>query len=189
MESYIIGIGQKIRSIRKDKEMYASELAKKANVSNGLISRIENGRTIPSVPVLFQIINALEVEPSYFFQQIGNDSSFKYLVIRADETSPIEKEVEAKGFRYDFIFSKQIKSIGFEVVLLTLEPNCKRDMVETDAYEFKYILSGSCEYIIDGETVKLHAGDAIFFDGKLPHVPRNPNDQPSTMLVIYSFTE
>ena len=53
MESYIIGIGQKIRSIRKEKEMYASELAKKANVSNGLISRIENGRTIPSVPVLF----------------------------------------------------------------------------------------------------------------------------------------
>ena len=75
------------------------------------------------------------------------------------------------------------------MVLLTLEPNCKRDMVETDAYEFKYILSGSCEYIIDGETVKLNAGDAIFFDGKLPHVPRNPNDQPSTMLVIYSFTE
>ena len=40
MESYIIGIGKKIRSIRKKKEMYASELAKKANVSNGLISRI-----------------------------------------------------------------------------------------------------------------------------------------------------
>ena len=189
MESYLIGIGQKIRAIRKDKNMYASELAKKASVSNGLISRIENGRTIPSVPVLFQIIDALEVEPSYFFQQIGSDNTFKYLVIRADETSTIEKEVEAKGFRYDFVFSRQIKSIGFEVVLLTLEPNCKRNTVETDAFEFKYILNGSCEYIIDGETVKLSAGDAIFFDGKLPHVPRNPSNQPTTMLVIYSFTE
>ena len=189
MESYIIGIGQKIRSIRKEKEMYASELAKKANVSNGLISRIENGRTIPSVPVLFQIISALDVEPSYFFQQIGSDSSFKFLVIRANETSVIEKEIEAEGFRYDFIFSKQLKSIGFEVVLLTLEPNCKRDLVETDAFEFKYVLSGSCEYIIDGEKVKLNAGDAIFFDGKLPHVPMNPHDVPSTMLVIYSFTD
>lgn len=189
MESYIIGIGQKIRSIRKAKEMYASELAKKANVSNGLISRIENGRTIPSVPVLFQIISALDVEPSYFFQQISIDNSFKFLVIRTNETSVIEKEVEAKGFRYDFIFSKQLKSIGFEVVLLTLEPKCKRDLVETDAFEFKYVLSGSCEYIIDGETVKLNAGDAIFFDGKLPHVPKNPYDVPSTMLVIYSYTE
>lgn len=189
MESYIIGIGQKIRALRKEKDLYASEIAKRANVSNGLISRIENGRTIPSVPVLFSIIQALEVEPSYFFQSIGQNNSFKYLRIPAEDNQLIEKEVEAKGFRYDLIFSKEQKGIGFEIVLLTLEPHCERDTVETDAFEFKYVLSGKCEYVIDGETVELKKGDAIFFDGRLPHVPRNPHDTPSVMLVFYLYTE
>lgn len=189
MENYLIGIGQKIRSIRKEKDLYASEIARRAKVSNGLISRIENGRTIPSLPVLFSIIQALEVDPGSFFESIGQDTSFKYLVIPQDSHQKIEKEDEATGFTYQLIHSQEQKSIGFEIVLLTLEPNCKRDTVETDAYEFKYMLSGSCEYIIDEETVPLHTGESIFFNGRLPHVPRNPNNEPAVMLVFYIFNE
>lgn len=189
MESYLVGIGQKIRSIRKEKNLYASEIAKRADVSNGLISRIENGRTLPSLPVLFSIIDALDVEPRDFFDSIGEDKSFKYLVIKPDEHEIIEKEIEATGFAYELIYSKQLKGIGFEIVLLTLEPNCQRDTVETDAFEFKYILTGSCEYVIDGEIVPLKAGDSIFFNGRLPHVPRNPNSKPAKMLVFYLFNE
>lgn len=187
MDTYIGGIGQKIRTLRKEKELYASEIARRANVSNGLISRIENGRTIPSLPVLFSIIEALEVEPAQFFESIGKETSFKYLVIPAKNHEVIEKEDDATGFKYELIYSKQLKSIGFEIVLLTLEPNCQRETVETDAFEFKYMLSGSCEYLIDGETVPLKEGEALFFNGRLPHVPRNPTSKPATMLVFYSF--
>lgn len=189
MDSYLVGIGQKIRAIRKEKNLYASEIAKRADVSNGLISRIENGRTIPSLPVLFSIIQALDVEPRDFFDSIGDDESFKYLVIPPSEHEVIEKEIEATGFSYELIYSKQLKGIGFEMVLLTLQPDCKRDTVVTDAFEFKYMLSGACEYVINGETVPLKAGDSIFFNGRLPHVPRNPNPQPAKMLVFYLFNE
>ncbi|NBC66309.1 MAG: helix-turn-helix domain-containing protein [Bacteroidetes bacterium] len=189
MDSYLIGIGKKIRALRKEKNLYASEIAKRANVSNGLISRIENGRTIPSVPVLFSIIEALEIEPSYFFHDIGPNGVFKYVVIRHDEHQPVEKEVEATGYTYDFIYSKQLNGIGTEFVLLTLQPDCRREPVETDAFEFKYMLSGECLYWIDGETVELKKGDAIFFDGRLPHVPKNPNPEPAVMLVCYLYTE
>ncbi|MGB0347728.1 MAG: helix-turn-helix domain-containing protein [Balneolaceae bacterium] len=189
MDTYIVGIGQKIKSIRKEKELYASEIARRAKVSNGLISRIENGRTIPSLPVLFSIIQALEVEPSQFFESIGQDDSFKYLLIPKDAHQTIEKEIEARGFSYELIYSGQQKSIGFEIVLLTLQPNCKRDTVETDALEFKYMLSGECEYIIDGEVVALKEGESIFFNGRLPHVPRNPTSNPAVMLVFYLFDD
>lgn len=189
MDSYLVGIGKKIRFLRKEKNMYASEVAKRANVSNGLISRIENGRTIPSVPVLFAIIEALETEPAFFFQGIGRNGIFKFVVIRKDEHQPIQKEVEATGFSYDFIFSKQLNGLGTEFVLLSLEPGCSRGVVETDAFEFKYMLSGSCKYEIDGELVELHEGDSLFFDGRLPHVPKNPFQEPAKLLVCYLFTE
>lgn len=187
MESYIIGIGKKIRTIRKEKNLYASEIARRANVSNGLISRIENGRTVPSVPVLLAIISALEVDPAEFFERMNPQSIFKYLVIKTGEHETIEKEDNASGFKYDFIFGKERNSSGFEVVLLSLEPNCSRGTVETDAYEFKYMLSGKCDYMIDDEKITLEPGDSIIFDGRLPHVPMNPYTEPANMLVFYLF--
>lgn len=187
MESYLVGIGKKIRTIRKEKGLYASEIAKRANVSNGLISRIENGRTMPSLPVLLSIISALEVEPGEFFDRINPNGSNKFHVIKADDYEKIVKEDDAIGFNYEFIFGKEKNSIGFEAVLLTIEPNCKREMVETDAYEFKYMLSGKCDYLIDDEVATVEKGEAIFFDGRLPHVPTNPYKKPAVMIVFYLF--
>ena len=58
MEDYLIGIGKRIKKIRKEKQLTISDVATKASVSNGPISRIENGRTIPSLPVLLNIITS-----------------------------------------------------------------------------------------------------------------------------------
>ena len=188
MESYILGIGKQIRDIRKTKNILATDLARRANVSNGLISRIENGRTVPSVPVLFSIIQALGEQPADFFVGLHHDQHISYVVIRAHTHQNIEKETEASGFLYQRIFGKQFSSEGCEFVLLTLAPGCKRDLVQTDAFEFKYVISGSCKYRIGKDTVTLHEGDSIFFDGKIPHVPLNETRENCLMLVVYMFT-
>ena len=52
MDNFLIGIGKRIKEIRKKQHITINTLATNAQVSNGLISRIENGRTIPSLPVL-----------------------------------------------------------------------------------------------------------------------------------------
>lgn len=80
-------------------------------------------------------------------------------------------------------------SLGFETVLLEAELNSKRDKVITEAFEFKYILSGECYYNIGDEEVLLKEGDSIFFDGRVPHVPINRESVSSKMLVIYFFTQ
>lgn len=189
MQSYITGIGRKIRDIRKGKNLYASEIARRAGVSNGLMSRIENGRTIPSLPVLLSIIKALEVDPGSFFNSIMPNGFFKYMVIKPGDYEEIEKEDEAKGFLYEMVMNKEIKTIGVEFVILTLQPGCERETVETDAFELKYMVSGKCVYEIDGEEVDIEEGDTLFFDGRIPHVPRNPYNQPAKMLVFYLYTD
>lgn len=189
MQSYISGIGKKIREIRKEKNLYASEIARRAEVSNGLMSRIENGRTIPSLPVLLSIFRALEVDPGSFFTSVMPNGFFRHAVIKPSEYETIEKEDEVSGFHYELILTKDLKTIGVEVVLLTLDPGCTRNTVETDAFEMKYIISGRCDYEIDGEIINLETGDSLFFDGRLPHVPRNPYGESCKMLVFYLFTE
>lgn len=187
MNDYLIGIGKRIKDIRKKNKKTISTVANAANVSNGLISRIENGRTIPSLPVLLNIINALEIEVSDFFEGMPKPTGENYIVSRAEDNSIIEKEDDAKGFTYQYIFGKQLSSIGFEVVLLEVKPDSKREKVETDAFEYKYMLSGECVYIIGDDEVLIKEGDSIFFDGRIPHVPINRSKTTAKMLVLYFF--
>ncbi len=185
MEDYLIGIGKRIKEIRKNNNKVISEIAAEADVSGGLISRIENGRTIPSLPVLLKIISALDIEVTEFFNGLPQVNGANFIVSRKEENSVIEKEDEAVGFNYTYIFGRQFSSLGFEAVLLEVAPDSKRDTVTTDAYEFKFVLSGECFYIIGDEQVLLKEGDSIFFDGRIPHVPENRGSVTSKMLVVY----
>lgn len=187
MEDYLIGIGKRIKEIRKGGGKTINDIAGRAGVTGGLISRIENGRTIPSLPVLLKIISSLEIEVTDFFNGMPQVNGANFMVSRKEDYTIIEKEDEAVGFTYSYVFGKQISSLGFESVLLEVAPGSKRDKVTTDAYEFKYILSGECYYEIGEEEVLLNEGDAIFFDGRIPHVPINRGNVPSKMLVMYFF--
>ena len=187
MEDYLIGIGKRIKEIRKNNKKTISDIALKAGVTAGLISRIENGRTIPSLPVFLKIVDALETQMTDFFDGMPKANGQNFLVSRKDEQTIIEKEDEAVGFTYNYIFSKQLNSVGFESVLLEVQPNSKRDKVITDAFEFKYVLAGECYYAIGEQEVLLKEGDSIFFDGRIPHVPINKGKVASKMLVVYFF--
>ncbi|WP_339916296.1 helix-turn-helix domain-containing protein [Yeosuana marina] len=189
MDDFLIGIGQRIKTIRKKNGMTISILANNAGVSNGLISRIENGRTIPSLPVLLQLISALEVDASNFFEGVEKKAGAKYIHIKKKDQQPIEKEIEAEGFEYFQIFSKSVNIVGFDAAILIVSPNSKREKVITDAWEFKYILKGSCTYIIDNEEVNVKKGDSIYFNGRSPHVPVNRTNKECIMLVLYLYSD
>ncbi|WP_274474896.1 helix-turn-helix domain-containing protein [Mangrovimonas aestuarii] len=189
MDDFLIGIGKRIKAIRNKQQITISALAANAGVSNGLISRIENGRTIPSLPVLLELIRALEVDASTFFEGVENKAGAKYILLKKEDQQYLEKEIEAEGFTYHHIFSKSLNAVGFEAVMLTVSPNSKRDMVTTDAWEFKYVLSGTCVYQIEEEEVEVNAGDSLYFNGRLPHVPVNRSTEDCTMLVLYFYSE
>lgn len=189
MDDFLIGIGKRIKLIRKKRGITISNLAKDASVSNGLISRIENGRTIPSLPVLLQLISSLDIDASTFFERVEKKAGAKFIHVKKEDQLFLEKEVEAKGFTYFQIFGKTFNAVGFEAVILTVSPGSYREKIITDAWEFKYILSGSCLYVIGDEEVSVSKGDSIYFNGRLPHVPINKGTADCVMLVLYFYSE
>ncbi|MEJ0034211.1 MAG: hypothetical protein WDO15_29500 [Bacteroidota bacterium] len=59
------------------------------------------------------------------------------------------KKENAKGFTYKRIMVKEIKNLPIDFVWLELEKGARRKMmVRTEAYEFKYVIKGTVEYII-----------------------------------------
>ena len=103
--------------------------------------------------------------------------------IRCDNIKP------CKAYRVDCIYGYLTYKGTVDVILLELAKTANRPMVETEAFEYKYILSGKVSYNIDNKIYKLSAGDSLLFDGRIPHTPSNMGKRKSVMLVIYFFEE
>jgi len=188
-EDVLIQISNRIKERRREKNITVQELATRANVSKGLISQIENSRTIPSLLVLIEIIKALEIDLNEFFKDIhSRTTDLPVVVKRKDEYDHFEKE-HAQGFHYQRIFTQSITQSTIDIVILILEPDAIRPLVETDAFEYKYVLSGEIEYQFNEDKIVLQQGDSMLFDGRMPHTPKNMGTTEASMLVIYFFEE
>ncbi len=186
-DDLLLQIADQIRERRKAKGITVQELADRASVSKGMISQIENNRVVPSLVVLIEIIRSLDVDLNVFFKEIGSNKDTRTILVkRRDEYKYFEKE-EALGFHYQRIFTRNIKDATVDIVLLELEPNASRPMVETQAFEYKYILSGEIEYLFEDQKICLSAGDSMLFDGRISHTPKNIGAYNAVMLVVYFF--
>ncbi|MGF1637246.1 MAG: helix-turn-helix domain-containing protein [Cyclobacteriaceae bacterium] len=185
MEEYLlVKIGERIKDLRKDKKMKVSDLALHSGISKGMLSKIENARSIPSLPVLMSILQALKTEPGDFFVGLKLNTQGNIIHKKVNDYLPTEKE-DAIGFLYHQILSKNLKNYTLDVVLLTLAPGNKRDLVVTDGLELKYMLKGEVQYIIGDEVIDFKEGETLFFDGRIPHVPVNKTDNEAIILVVY----
>jgi transcriptional regulator with XRE-family HTH domain len=178
-------VGSRIKEIRLSMDSKLTEIASKAGISKGLLSRIENGRTIPSLPVLFSIIQALQESPMTFFEKLRSplDAPF-YFHLKEKEYGAIEKE-ESVGFHYFNIFTHSLKEVTFNAVHLKLDPGAKRDPVTTDGMEFIYLAEGEIDYLLGNDRITMQQGDSLFFDGRVPHLKINLSDRVARILVIY----
>ncbi|NHA02328.1 helix-turn-helix domain-containing protein [Mucilaginibacter sp. HC2] len=187
-DDIILKISYRLKEIRKDKRITIQELADKAGVSKGLISQIENNRTIPSLPVLMNIVQSLNLDLTEFFKDLSSKGhQEKVFVIRSSEYSPIQKEA-SKGFSYQRMLTRNIQGGPVDFVLLELKKGARRNkMVMTDAFEYKYLIKGRIDYLIEDKNYILEEGDSIFFDGRLGHSLSNIGESQAIMLVVYYF--
>jgi transcriptional regulator with XRE-family HTH domain len=180
----ILRIAQKIKAIRTESRLTIQELSDRSAISKGLLSKIENSRTIPSLPVFVSLLQSLNTSPKEFFEDMTLLNGKSYLHIKKSNYLEIEKE-DRPGFQYQHILSQNVSITNFEAVLLSIDPGTHGKPTVTDGYEFKYLLSGNCEYHIGETILQLEEGDSLYFDASKPHMPINKSRKPAMMLVLY----
>lgn len=72
-----MSVGSRIKELREDKDMSRSELADKIGVTVGAVSNYENEVSSPKEPILFKIMEVLECDANYLFQDSINMPSMK----------------------------------------------------------------------------------------------------------------
>jgi transcriptional regulator with XRE-family HTH domain len=184
----ILQISGRIKEKRKEKKITLQSLAEEAGVTKGLISQIENNRTVPSLSVLLSIIKALHVDLNDFFENLGDRIGADPILISASEYETIEKE-HTVGSYYNRILSFKLNGKLIDIVMYRQEKDAKRSFVSTNAHEFNYMIEGSMQYIIEDKTYTLHKGDSFYYDARKPHLTKCLTDTDYTMLVIYLFDE
>lgn len=145
-EDIMVQITNKLKDIRKEKNITLETLAEATGVTRGMLGQAENSRTIPSLTVFLNIIKSLHININDFFTNFNTGQNSKVIFKKVAQYQPFQKE--AVGFYYQRIMPSTVDEYRIDYVLLTLMPNAQRAMVQTDAYEFKYILKGKVEYTI-----------------------------------------
>lgn len=181
-------IGEVVRKYRVEKKLKLIDLAEQTKISPAMLSKIENGRMIPTIPSLFAIIQQLQVPPERFLADLNANEHFEgYLYIPRSSYRSYTKETRAIGFNYLSILEHTIEGGAFQISLLTLEPGAKRKPVSTEAFEYLYVINGPLDYQLPDKTLTLKTGDSLFFDGRLAHLPVNKTKKKVSMLVIFFF--
>ena len=176
-------IGGKIKSVRNERNLSLKDLSERSKISKGLLSKIENSRTVPSLPVFLGILDALDIPPKEFFDDLFIQDGKSYQIIRKDERTMFEKE-DRKGFSYESIFSKNFLNFYVDFVFLKIESGATYEPTISDGFEFKYMLKGHIEYVIGDDRIELEEGDSIYFDARVPHYPTTLG-KPAELIVIY----
>jgi len=177
-------IGLRILELRKVKKMSLRELAKRSGLSAGLLSKIENFRTVPSLSVLIEIADSLEVDVSVLVKNINGETAAPYLLVRANEGRP-EIRDDSKGLVYKYLLSQDLLNYSLRVNEVLISPDTYRKPLSTNALELVHVLQGTVQYGFKDGEVLLNIGDTLYFDGLLAHSVRNSTAETVRLLKVY----
>lgn len=177
-------IGLRIRQVRKQRGLSLEDLAGQTKLSKGLLSKIENFRAMPSLPVLASIASSLKVDMAELVRDIGADSDKPWMLLKAQHRLIVDRD-DATGFIHQPIVARMVGDLMFEAIHLTIGPDSQRRPVTTEGDEFVLILEGKIDFVIGVEHVPMEKGDALFFDGRISHVPKNTGKADAKLLAIY----
>ncbi|MGB2108106.1 MAG: helix-turn-helix domain-containing protein, partial [Candidatus Puniceispirillum sp.] len=167
-----IAIGREVRAHRKQQNVTVAELAHLTRISIGMISKIENGNTSPSLSTLQTLSNALGVTLTSFFRRF--EESRTAIHTKAGEGVEMERAGTRAGHQYNLLghIGSNASGVMVEPYLITL--NEESDIFPTfqhDGIEMLYMLEGEVSYRHGDHLYLLKPGDTLFFDADAPHGP------------------
>lgn len=183
-----VSIGHQVREFRAKLNMTVSDLAKQAGLSAGMLSKIENGMTSPSLSTLQSLSRALNVPVTAFFRKFEEQRDATF--VKAGEGLTIERRGTRAGHQYELLgHSIGNKTVAVEPYLVTLTESADVFPIFQHAgLEFIYILEGEVAYRHGSKLYPMQAGDSLFFDADAPHGPEELRKLPIRMLsvIVYS---
>jgi transcriptional regulator with XRE-family HTH domain len=176
-------VGARLKHARQLAGIRMRELAAKVGCTEGMISKIENARVMPSLPMLQRLVEALGRDlPSFF----GSNPDAPGLVLRAGQrpivtTDPIRK---GHGVHYERLIPFGAGNLLEGNIHVVAPDGAKHDPITHQGETMGYVIQGQLELSIEGTIYLLNAGDSFFFKNHLTNSYRNPGRHEARVLWV-----
>ena len=182
----VAAIGLQIRTLRHKLELTGPELAAQANISTGLLSKIENGKIETSLETLEALARALNVPITMLLANYDEKRDCSFVPSGGGEL--IRGRGISKGHRYQLLGHASPGKISVEPYFITLSEEAQPyTRFRHAGVEFIHILAGRLVYRVADKTHALAPGNSLLFDAADFHGPEELTDPPISFLSIIIY--
>lgn len=179
-------IGSQVRDYRKLAGLTVAELATAAQISTGMLSRIENGQISPSLNTLQLLSEALNVPLPMLVASVESRRECSY--VKRGEGVSIRRRGTKVGHQYSMLG----QSLGGKIAVEPYFIELSKDAVPYTEFrhegtEIIYMLTGEISYAYGDRSYRLTPGDTIMFDSSELHGPDKLTKLPATYLSIIVY--
>jgi transcriptional regulator with XRE-family HTH domain len=178
-------IGNKLKHLRLRKKIALIDLGKHTGLSASMLSQLENGKLVPTLPTLTRIAMVFDVGLEFFFGEKKRKRVFS--VVRAQErmlfpelpTSPVP------GYYFEVLnFGATDKGMAAYWAEFPKLENKQSQEHSHEGSEFVHVLSGDLSIFYENEEHVLHAGDSVYFDATETHSYQGHSEVPAKAIVV-----
>jgi transcriptional regulator with XRE-family HTH domain len=175
-------IGGRVLAYRTREGVTITELAERAGVSKGMLSKIENAHASPSLATLARIAESLDLPITAFLADFEARTA-KF--VKAGHGLDLIPASAAAHTRTQLLGTMAESSRRMEPLLVTLGRGAKVSPIfRHTGVEFLYQLEGVMEYVIGEARFLMEPGDSLQFEGEITHGPGRLVKTPVRFLSI-----
>ncbi|MCO4847323.1 MAG: helix-turn-helix transcriptional regulator [Yoonia sp.] len=185
-----VAIGREVRNYRRTQNITVAEMSATTGLSIGMLSKIENGNTSPSLTTLQSLADALNVPITAFFR--GFEETRMAVHTKAGEGVELEREGTRANHQYNLLGHIGANSSGVIVEPYLISLTAESDVFPTFQHagiETIYVLEGEIDYRHGDAVYPLKPGDTLFFDADAPHGPDVLVKLPAKYLSVISYPQ
>lgn len=172
-----IDVGERLRNVRITFGLSQRALARRAGVTNGLISLIEQNRVSPSVSSLKKVLDGVPMTLAEFFTM--DMAAAPKAFFTAEELTEIGNEQVSLR-----LVAAQRAGRQLTVLHEKYAPGAETgdEMLTHRGEEGGIVVKGRIELTLAGVTRVLSAGEAYYFSSHLPHRFKNVGREPCEII-------
>lgn len=176
-------IGEKIRTLRTDRGLRLTELGQHTGLSAAMLSKIESGKVVPTLPTLTRIALAFSTGLDFFFTD--HTARHAFGITRKAERIRLDGRNKSNPMPYDFeSLDYTVHEPDLNAWLASFKEAAEPLTHSHAGIEFIFITAGRLELTWDGRKHVLEEGDSVYFDATLEHSYRKLNKGECTGVVV-----
>ncbi len=180
-------VGAALKKQRQLQHLTLQDVASLADISRGMVSRIENGQAVPSLDTLARLCQAMGVSMGHLFKDYDLPDGVACHVPQGQGMVVVRRGTR-RGHSYELLAYDQGPTKLFEPFLITLDDQSEVfPRFQHAGVEFIYMLKGHMDYRHGQKVYPLKAGDSLSFDGNVPHGPEKLLSVPIQFLAIIHY--